>query len=142
MGIATRCQDLKNAVIDGQKCHVKGSTTQIKDQNVFFAVLLVKSVRNGGGRGFVNDTFDFQACNSPGIFRGLPLGVVKVCGDGHNGVLDFCTEIGFGGFFHFSQNHPADFLWGKVRLWEFRTDFFWQTNNRLSVFILVNLEGE
>ncbi|VEU35523.1 unnamed protein product [Pseudo-nitzschia multistriata] len=102
MGVTTRGKDLKNAVVNGQKCHVEGSTTQIKDQNVFFVVLLVESVRNGSGCGFVDNTLNFHACDGPGIFRCLPLGVVKVCGDGHYGMLDFRSEIGFGGFFHFS----------------------------------------
>mmetsp|Transcript_19466 Transcript_19466/g.45171 ORF Transcript_19466/g.45171 Transcript_19466/m.45171 type:complete len:249 (+) Transcript_19466:1581-2327(+) len=142
MRVSARRQDLKHAVIDRQQSHVKGSTTQIKDQDVFFAVLLVESVRNGGSRGFVDDALDFQAGNRSGIFRGLSLGVVEVRGDGHNGVFDLGTEIGFGGFFHFPQNHPADFFRGKVRFWVLGSDFFGQTNNWLSVLVLGNLIGE
>src|SRR6266568_3465619 len=42
------------------------------------------------GRGFVHQAKNFESRNLPGVFRGLALGVVEICGHG-----DDCTADGF-----------------------------------------------
>ena len=49
MSISIGGDHLKHAVIDGEKGHIKGSTSKIKDQDVLLAFLLVQTVGNGSG---------------------------------------------------------------------------------------------
>lgn len=72
-------QHLKDAIIDGEEGDIESATSQVIDNDLTLASLLVQAVRNGGGGGLVDDTKDVEAGNGSGILGGLTLGVVKVC---------------------------------------------------------------
>mmetsp|Transcript_824 Transcript_824/g.1306 ORF Transcript_824/g.1306 Transcript_824/m.1306 type:complete len:92 (-) Transcript_824:185-460(-) len=80
-------QHFKDSIVDGQKGHVEGSSPEVEYQNVALASGLVHTVRNGGGRGFVDDAVDLESTDGTCILGGLTLGVVEVCGDGYHGIV-------------------------------------------------------
>ena len=72
--------DLEDTLLDGQKGHIEGSSTEIEDEDVPLALgLLVETVGNGGGGRLVDDTKDGKTGDSTGVLGGLTLGVVEVC---------------------------------------------------------------
>ena len=81
MRVTIGCQNFKNAIINGQDRDIKSTTTQIKDENVEFTSLFVKTVRNGSSRGFIDDTSDSKPGNSACILGSLSLSIVEVGGD-------------------------------------------------------------
>ncbi len=85
---------LKHAIVDGQDGHIKGSTTQVKDQDVVFTTLLVKAIGNGCCCWLIDDTLNSQTGNDTSVLCGLPLGVIEVCWDCHHSMLDRLAKIG------------------------------------------------
>jgi hypothetical protein len=79
MGVTGGSQDLENAVVDGEKGNIEGTTTEIVDDDLRLATLLVKSIGNGGGCGFVDDTEDLETGDCARVLGGLTLSVVEVC---------------------------------------------------------------
>jgi len=51
------------------------------------------------------------------------LGIIEIGGYGYDGVLDFFTEVVFGGFFHFDEDHGGDFFRGVLFFLSFDFDF-------------------
>merc|ERR1712045_267409 len=93
--------DLEDALLDGQDGDIEGATTKIKDENIALSrtFLLVQPVGNSSGCGLVDDTENVKTGDDSGILGGLPLGVVEVCGDGDDSVLDLGAQVGLGGLF-------------------------------------------
>mmetsp|Transcript_7571 Transcript_7571/g.15800 ORF Transcript_7571/g.15800 Transcript_7571/m.15800 type:complete len:304 (+) Transcript_7571:60-971(+) len=112
MGITGRGLDFKNAIFDGQERYVKGTSPQIKNQNILFAhaLVLIQSVGNGRRGGFIDDAHHIQTSNRSRIFGGGSLTIIKVGRDGNHGVFDWFAQIGFGNFLHFGQDHGRDFF--------------------------------
>ena len=46
MSVSISCHDFKDSIVDSEERHVKCSSTEIEDHNVFLSLLLVESVRN------------------------------------------------------------------------------------------------
>ena len=68
------CLDLEDTLLDGQKGHIEGSSTEIEDQDVTLASgLLVKAVSDGSSRGLVDDTENVEASDGASILCGLTL---------------------------------------------------------------------
>jgi hypothetical protein len=89
MGVSGSRLDLEDTVLDGQEGHIEGTTTEIEDEDVALAsLLLVKTIRDGGSSRLVDDAEDVEASNQTSILGGLTLRVVEVGGDGHNGVVN------------------------------------------------------
>ncbi len=78
------------------------------------AVFLVQAVGQGSGRGLVDDTHDFQACNASGVLGGLTLGVGEVSGHGDDGLGYGLAQIALGVRLQLLQDHGADFLRGVL----------------------------
>ncbi|KAH5051894.1 hypothetical protein HBI73_235940 [Parastagonospora nodorum] len=96
--------DLEDALLDGQEGDIKGTTTQVEDENVTLALgLLVKTVGNGSGGGLVDDTEDVETGDETGVLGSLTLGVVEVSRDSDDGVVDGATEVGLCGFPHLGE---------------------------------------
>ena len=106
--------DFEDTFLDGQEGHIKGTTTQIENENVAFTLrLLVETVSNGSRSRLVDDTEDVQARNETGILGSLTLGVVEVGGDGDDSVVDGTTEVGLSSLPHLGQDHGRDLLGGE-----------------------------
>ena len=60
-------------LLDGQQGHIEGSTAQVEDENVALAsgVLLVQTVRDGGGGGLVDDAHAVETRDGSGVLGRL-----------------------------------------------------------------------
>jgi hypothetical protein len=88
VGITSSSQDFKDTVVDREKRNVECATSEIIDDDARFGLgLLVEAVGDGSGRGFIDDTEDLQAGDSPGVFCCLTLCVVEVCSGVSRGIL-------------------------------------------------------
>ena len=110
MGVTGSGQDLKDTLVDGQERDIKGTTTEIVDNDLALTVSLVKTVGDGGGGGLVDDTEDVETGNDTGILGGLTLVVVEVGGDGDDGVGDLLAQVGLGDLLHLAEDHGGDLL--------------------------------
>mmetsp|Transcript_15871 Transcript_15871/g.21707 ORF Transcript_15871/g.21707 Transcript_15871/m.21707 type:complete len:92 (-) Transcript_15871:524-799(-) len=88
MRVAVGGQHFEHAVVDREKSHIEGSTSQIEHQDVLLAALLVQTVSDGCCGGFVDDALHRHARDGACVFRGLSLGVVEVRWHGHDCVVD------------------------------------------------------
>lgn len=79
MGVTGGGEDLEDAVVDGEERDIEGSTSEIVDDDLRFAALLVETVGDGGSGGFVDDTEDLETGDGTGILGGLTLSVIEVC---------------------------------------------------------------
>jgi hypothetical protein len=114
VSITSGSQYLEDTVINGKKGDIEGSTTEIIDNNLALAMLLVKTVGDGSGGGLVDDTEDSETGNRTGILGSLTLSVVEVGRDGNDGVGDLLTKVSLGGLLHLGENHGRDFLGGEI----------------------------
>jgi hypothetical protein len=82
--------DLKDALLNSQDGHIEGTTSKIVDKDLAFllVILLVKTVGERGGGGFVDDTEDVKTGDSSSVLGGGTLSVVEVGGNGDDSVLD------------------------------------------------------
>ena len=111
MGVPVGGLDLEDAILNGEEGHIEGTTTEIEDEDVAFAgVLLVETVRNSGGGGLVDDSLDRHAGDGAGVLGGLTLGVVEVGGDGDDSVGALVSEVSLSDFLHFGEDHGGDLL--------------------------------
>jgi hypothetical protein len=79
VGITSSSQDLKDTVVDREKRNVECATSEVIDNDPGFRLgLLVKTVSDGSGSGFIDDTEDLQASDSSSVFCCLALSVVEV----------------------------------------------------------------
>lgn len=78
VGVTSSSQDLEDTVVDGEEGDIKSSTTEIVDDDLRFTALLVKTVGDGGGGRFVDDTEDGETGDGSGVLGGLTLSVVEV----------------------------------------------------------------
>mmetsp|Transcript_64177 Transcript_64177/g.179492 ORF Transcript_64177/g.179492 Transcript_64177/m.179492 type:complete len:318 (+) Transcript_64177:985-1938(+) len=106
-GISVGRLDFKHTSLDFQNRHIKGPTSQIKDDNRL-SIGLVHTVRQRGGGRFIDNSQDIESGNFAGIFGGLTLRVIKVGGDRDDGFGDGPSQKAFGRFLHFPQDHASD----------------------------------
>ena len=99
---------MKNAFTYIQNGNIEGTAAQVihGDDLVLFLVQTV--CQRGCGR-FVDDAQYFQTGNAAGIFGGVTLGVIKICGHGDDSLGDSLAQKGFGIRFEFAEDHGAHF---------------------------------
>lgn len=103
--------DLKDTLLNGQERNIKGTTTEIEDEDVALTLdLLVKTVGDGGSGRLVDDSENVEASDKTGILGSLTLGVVEVGRDGNDSVVDGLTEVSLGGLSHLGEDHGGDLL--------------------------------
>jgi hypothetical protein len=71
-----------------KKLTVKGTTTQIVDQDVLLLGFLVQTISDGRSGGFVDNTEHIQTCDGASVLGGLTLSIVEVGGNGDNSILN------------------------------------------------------
>lgn len=130
--------DLEDTLLNGQEGDIKGTTSQVEDENVALTLgLLVKTVGNGGGSGLVDDTENVEASDETGILGSLALRVVEVCRNSHDSVVDGASKVRLGSLTHLGENHRGDLLGCEVLLLALELDL----DDGLAS-LLDNLEGE
>mmetsp|Transcript_43165 Transcript_43165/g.90365 ORF Transcript_43165/g.90365 Transcript_43165/m.90365 type:complete len:339 (+) Transcript_43165:900-1916(+) len=105
MSVTVGGDNLKNTVVDSEKRHIESATTKIENQDVFLATLVVQTVRNRSGSGFVNNTENVETGDSACILGSLTLGIIEISRHCNNGILDLASEEGLGNLLHLVQNH-------------------------------------
>jgi len=109
VGVTVGSLDLEDALFDGKERNIKGTTTEIEDEDVALTlILLVESVGNGSSGWLVNDSLDVQTSDGSGILGCLSLGVVEVSWDRDDGVLDWFSEVSLSDLLHLDEDHGGD----------------------------------
>lgn len=78
MRVSVGGHHLKDATINCQNADVKGTTTQIKHQNVLLSLLLVQAIGDGRSRRLVDDASNVQSGDDAGVLGGLALCVIEI----------------------------------------------------------------
>ncbi|KAF4521369.1 hypothetical protein B566_EDAN006958, partial [Ephemera danica] len=105
----------QRAFVDGEDADIKGAASQVENQHVTLALeVLVESVGECGGRGFVDDAQHIETCDSSRVLGGLTLGVVEVGGHRDHRVSHCGAQVGLGRLLHLHEHHRADLLGGEA----------------------------
>ena len=112
-GIAAGGQHREGAVFDLDDGDVEGAAAEVVDQDLL-GRFVVKAVGHSGGGRLIDDAQDVQACDAARILGGLALAVVKVSGDGDDGLRHRLTQVALGVAAYLGQDHGADLLRSQV----------------------------
>ena len=108
MRIAVGSDDLENAIVQLEDRNIESAAAQIVNRDD--AVLLsVQTVCERGCRRFVHQPQNIQPGDAAGIFRGLALRVIKVCGDGDDRLGYGRSEKTLGIALQLAQDEGRDF---------------------------------
>ncbi len=100
--------------------HFEDSFAQFEDGNVERSaaeivnrdgalLLLVQAIRQRSGGRFIDDAQHIEAGNAAGIFGGLALRIIEICGNGDDRVDDFFAQCRFRILFQFAENERGKF---------------------------------
>lgn len=93
--------DLENALLDGKKGHIEGSSSQIEDENVALALnLLIETVGDGSSGGLVDNAENVETSDQTSVLGSLTLRISEVCRDCDDRVVDGSSQVGLGGLAH------------------------------------------
>ncbi|AMO50630.1 glutamate dehydrogenase [Enterobacter sp. FY-07] len=108
VGITVGCQNFEGFftvnIIDFDDRDIERTATQVVYRNGTVTGFFIQTVSQCRRGRFVNDTFDFQACDTAGVFGRLTLRIVKVSRNGDNSFSYRLTQVIFRGFLHFFQD--------------------------------------
>ena len=115
MGVTSGGLDFEDTLLNGQEGNIKGTTTQVEDEDIALAVnLLVETVGDSGSGRLVDDTEHVETGNQTRVLGGLALGVVEVGRDGDDSVVDGATEVSLSSLTHLGEDHGGDLLRGEL----------------------------
>ena len=102
MRIAVCGLDLEHTVAEFQNGNIEGTAAQVVyGDGFFFFGILVKTEGQRSRRRFIYNALYVQTSNLARILGRLPLGVVKIRGNGYNRLAYRFAQIIFSRFFHF-----------------------------------------
>lgn len=123
MSISGSGFDFQKSILNAQQRDIESTTTQVEDQYISLSLdIFVQTVGNGCCSGLVDDSQYIQSGNDSGILGGLSLRVVEVGWYCNNSIFDSHSQIVFGSFFHFSQNHRRNLFWMKLLSFSLKVD--------------------
>ena len=93
LGVPAGGFDVKDAIGDPQHRDIEGAPAQVEHQHPFDGTS-IEAVGQGSGGGFVEDPFDADASQAPGVAGGLALGIVEIGRHGDHRCLHRLTEVG------------------------------------------------
>ena len=94
--------------VDFDNGDIEGTTTEVVYRDGAVADFFIQTVSQRGGGRFVDDTFDFQTCDTAGVFSCLTLSIVKISRYGDNRFSYWFTQVIFSRFLHFLQHFSRD----------------------------------
>lgn len=107
MSVTVGGLDFENTLLDFQNRNIEGTTTQVENSDNT-VVLLLQTVGESSSSRLVDNTEDVKTSDLASILGCLTLGVVEVCRNSNNGILDGLAEIVLGSLLHLSENKTAD----------------------------------
>ena len=119
-GVTVGGEHFHHVVAHFQDGDIEGAAAQVEHGDLFVG-LLVETVGQGGGRGFVDDTLHFQTGDAAGVLGGLTLGVVEVGGHGDDGFGHGFAQVSFGVGLQLGQDHGRNFRSGVGAAVHFHT---------------------
>ena len=78
MGVSGSSQDFEYTIVNGKEGYIKGTSSEVVDNDLRFTAFLVETVGNGGCGRLVDDTQDLETSDGTGVLRRLALSIVKV----------------------------------------------------------------
>ncbi|KAG2351205.1 NAD-specific glutamate dehydrogenase-domain-containing protein, partial [Suillus spraguei] len=108
---------LKDALLNGQEGHIKGSSTKIENEDVMLTDdFLVETAGDGSSSGLVDDMKNVHSRNGASIFCSLSLRVVEVGRDSNDSITDGIAQVGLSSLPYFKENHGRDIFRRKFLL--------------------------
>ena len=104
---------------DFEQGDVKGSTTEVENQDEFIFLALFEAVCKCCCGGLVNDALDVEACDLARVLRCLTLSIVEVGGDSDDGIGDGLAEECFCVSLQLGEDARGDFLSGVLLIVNF-----------------------
>lgn len=138
VSIASGRLDFEDTLLNCQEGDIECTTTKVEDEDIALTFsLLVETIGDGSGSGFVDDSENVETSNETGIFGGLTLRVVEIGRHGDDGIVDGATKVGFSSLSHLGQDHRGDLLGSELLL------FALELNLHDGLALLLNdLEGK
>lgn len=109
MVVARRGQHLNDVVADLDDRHVERAAAQVVHHHLLRRAV-VQAVGESCSRGLVDDAQHVEACNAPGVLRGLALRIVEVRGHRDNRLRDILAKKRLGIAAQFAQDHGRQLL--------------------------------
>jgi hypothetical protein len=107
VGVAVGGLHLEHAVADLEHGDVERAAAEVIHGDLL-VLLLVESVGERGGGGFVDDAQHLEPGDLAGVLGGLALGVIEIGGDGDDRLVDLFAELGFGVGLELGEDHRGD----------------------------------
>lgn len=85
MGVSGGCEHFEYATFDGEQRNVKGSSTEIVYKNSRLGSILIETIGEGGGGGFIQDPQNIKTGNCTSVLGRSALGIVEIYGQGKYG---------------------------------------------------------
>lgn len=116
MSITSSSLDLEDTLLDIEERNIEGFSARVEDEDVALSDgLFVETANDGSGSGLVDDTENVETGHGTGVLGGLTLGVVEVCGNSDNNIVDSSTKLRHGDLLHLDENHGGIFSIGLKR---------------------------
>ena len=106
--VAVGGDDFEDAVVQLENRNVEGAAAEVVDRDDA-VLLLVEAVGERCGGRLVDQAQDFESGDAAGVFRGLTLRVVEICGDGDDRLRDRLSEKAFGVALELAKNQRGNF---------------------------------
>ena len=105
--VAAGCDDLEDSLMQFEDGNIECAAAEVvhRDDAVF---LLVEPVRQSCCRRLIHEAKDFESGDTTGVFSGLALRVVEVCGHGDDGLRDGVAEESLGILLQLLQDVGGD----------------------------------
>src|SRR5579863_3121992 len=103
MRIAIRGDNFEDAVVQLKNRNIEGAAAEIIDRNDS-VLFLVEAVSERCRRRLVDETKYIKPGDTASVFRGLALGIVKICWNGNDRFRHRCAEEALGVAFKLTQD--------------------------------------
>mmetsp|Transcript_5594 Transcript_5594/g.7737 ORF Transcript_5594/g.7737 Transcript_5594/m.7737 type:complete len:109 (+) Transcript_5594:625-951(+) len=84
--------NFEDALLNGEKRHIKCSATKIENKNILLFSFLIQSIRDCCSSGFIDDSKYIKSCDNSRILGGLTLRITEISWNRNNCILYFSTQ--------------------------------------------------
>ena len=116
VGVTSSSLDFEDTFFDSEKGDIERSSAKVEDEDIALPRnLLVETICNSSGSGFVDDTKDVKTGDGTSVLGCLTLGVVEISRDSDDSVSDSVAQIRLGSLLHLEEDHGGNFFRGLSR---------------------------